>query len=118
MAAQIGSTACDTVSGVFPISKNIVKTWHRPGLNGIGALDLAKGDTVYTVTASKRDTYANVETWLHTLQAYQGTVQQFTTDWAQLYGQFLIRKVSVGTVTAELPHGAKGVVELQVEKTV
>ena len=92
--ATVGSVSTDFVSGTPPSLKRTLKTWTRPGIDGVGALDLGKSDGRGRLQLEHHDTQANVEQWIADIEALQGQVVSITPDWGTAYAGCLITEVS------------------------
>jgi hypothetical protein len=103
--ATVGGLSCDFVRGTGPAKKTRTQTWSVPGLNGYGAKVFGAGDSEGEFVLVKRGTYAAVATWVALIEAMQGTLVAVVNDWGQTTAAFLIEKVTVPELTAELGYG-------------
>jgi len=92
--ASVGSVTTDFVSGTPAGLKRQLKVWTRPGLDGVGALDVGKSDGRARLQLEHHDTQSNVETWIADIEALQGQVVSITPDWGTTYDGCLITEVS------------------------
>ena len=115
--ATVGGLSCDFVRGLSAAKKLRTQVWSVPGLNGYGAKVFGLGDSESEFVLVKRGTFAAVMTWVALIEAMQGTLVAVVNDWGQTTTAFLVQKVSVPKLTAEVGYGgARG--ELRIEGVV
>lgn len=112
--ASVDALSCDLVKGMSGDKKLRTRTWSVPGLNGYGAKVLGRGDSESEFVLVKRGTFAAVMIWVALVEAMQGTLVTVVNDWGQTTTLFLVKKVSVPKLTAELGYGgARGELRIQ-----
>jgi hypothetical protein len=105
MAATIGGVSCTFLKGAKASLKTRVAVWEVPGLDGYGVMTLGKGSAGFAYTAWKIGTDSDVETWVASLEALQGTIVSATDDWNQTRTNLLVESVGAPQKTTELGNG-------------
>ena len=106
MATNIGGVSCDIVRGQIGGLKTRLELWQIPGLIGYGAQDLGLGDSEFVFVGIKYDTEANIETWIASMEALQGTVISVEDDWEQTHTNLLAVRVGTPRKTAVIVDGS------------
>lgn len=95
---------CDLLSGPAAELRERVETWIIPGIDGVGAQKMGKGEAEFTFQATKFAVLADINTWNTQMQSQQGKICTVTDDTATATTNVLIKKVG------QLSRGRKSVV--------
>jgi len=107
MAANIGGTSCDFVqSGDVTPCRERVSTWHVPGRDSVGAMQLGQNDGGGSVRALKFGTAAAVNAWIDAIEAMAGTVVTIENDFGDTDANCLITRVAPAQKSAAYVPGS------------
>ena len=111
---------CDLLSGQAAALRERVETWIVPGLDGVGAQKMGKGEADFVFTAVKFELLAAINTWYSQLQSQQGKICTVTDDTATATANVLIKRVSQldrrPAITAAAPLQLRGEARIEAEK--
>jgi hypothetical protein len=96
----IGGVECDFLKGQVGYLKNKVETWHRPGIDGLGAMVLGYGDSAFSFTAVKFGTNSDIEDWLDEIELLQGQSVSATDEWGDTHDNLVVTRVGLPKKTA------------------
>ena len=119
MAANIGGVSCSYVTGRVPSWGIRLKTWTRPGMSGVGALDLGDSGERGQIVGVKFDTLTNVNTWAYNIELLQGTLIALENDLGTTWTGVLVHSVRVDEIRSVRRNGvlaARGQCTLEVEQ--
>jgi hypothetical protein len=94
--SSVGAISTDIMRGLPQGLKERLEVWEVPGIQGYGALKLAKGDAAFelqTVKYAADNTAA--QAYKVAAEAAQGTVVTVTDDWGTAYAGALIEHVEI-----------------------
>lgn len=100
----IGSISCDLLRGYPPGPLRRVETWQRPGVDGVGALDLGSGGNPIRLVASVRGVEAAVITFAAALEALVGSAVVITPELGTAR-TVLITRVGQPATECSYPYG-------------
>ena len=111
MATNFGGESCTYINdpSVIPLCTRL-KTWVVPGLNGIGALDMAANESGFRFRLIIIDTNANVNTWIDNIAALKGTVVSCEDSFEDTYSNLLFEEMTAPEKTAVLDDGVLKVI--------
>jgi len=111
---------CDLLSGPAAELRERVETWIVPGLDGVGAQKMGKGEAEFTFTAIKFAVLATINTWYSQMQSQQGKICTVTDDTGTATANILIKRIGqlsrTPAITAAAPLQLRGVVQIEAEK--
>jgi hypothetical protein len=100
--ADVGGVNCDMVKGATRDPTERVESHQVPGIDGVGAQLLGKGDSAFRFRAIKYGTNAQMNTWIAALEAFKGDIVTIVDDWGDSHTKCLIMRVSLPRKTAAI----------------
>lgn len=112
--------ACDLLAGPASALRERVETWIVPGIDGVGAQKMGKGDAAFMFMAVKFGVLATINTWYANMQSQQGKICTVTDDTDTATANILIKQVSQlsrrPAITGAAPTQLRGEVRIEAEK--
>lgn len=90
MAVSVGGVNCTFVKGAARDPAERVVTYQVPGIDGVGAQLLGKGDSAFRFSAVLYGTSGELTTWIAAMVALKGDIVTIVDDWDVSHANCLI----------------------------